>query len=80
MPARFIGGIESGMLKRPRKNSRIYSALAVVAGLVFLSFEIRRITLGDEEAWFWAIIGGLIVLLGLAGVLQRDPVENDRDP
>jgi hypothetical protein len=67
------------MLKQPRRNSRIYSALAVVAGLIFLGFEIRRLLLGDGEAWFWAIVGGLIVLLGMAGVLQRNQPENDPD-
>ena len=50
---------------------------ACLAGLAFLGFEIRRLSLGDNEAWFWIFVAGLIVLLGMVGVLQRNPPEQD---
>lgn len=61
------------MLNRPRKSWRLQSALALFCGLVLLAFEIRRIQAGDDEAWFWICVAGMIVLLGLAGVVQRQP-------
>jgi hypothetical protein len=56
------------MLQRPRKSWRLQSALAVVAGVGLLAFEMSRIQQGDKEAYFWAFLAGLMILLGIAGV------------
>ena len=57
------------MLQRPRKSWRLPSALAAIAGVGLFAFEYRRLQAGDTEAYFWIIVAGLIILLGLAGAL-----------
>jgi hypothetical protein len=41
----------------------------MVAGMALAAFEIRRLQQGDQEAWFWVCVAGLMAVLGLAGVL-----------
>jgi len=55
----------------PRKPKRVYSLLAAAAGAGLLAFELSRLQRSGPESWFWILVGGLMVVLGLFGVFQR---------
>jgi hypothetical protein len=59
------------MLKRPRTSKRLTSGLAVAAGVGLLAFEVGQIRKGDVEAYFWLLVGGLMLVLGLVGLFER---------
>jgi hypothetical protein len=42
--------------------------------VLLVAFELRRIAVGDNEAWFWLAVGALMAVLGTIGVFQR-PVD-----
>ena len=59
------------MLKRPRRSKRLSSGVAAAAGVGLLAFEVGRLRQGDAEAYFWLVVGALLVVLGLVGVFDR---------
>ena len=54
-----------------RKPRRLYSAAAAVGGVVLLVFELRRLHETGPEGWFWIMVAGLMIVLGMYGLLQR---------
>lgn len=61
-----------------KKPKRLYSAVAMLGGVVLLMFEISRWSVSSPEKWFWAMIAVLMIVLGLAGVLLPDPDNEGR--
>jgi hypothetical protein len=60
------------MLKRRRKPTRLFPALAVVAGAALAVFEVRLLWQGaGGEAWFWLGVAVLMLVLGTYGLLDR---------
>ena len=58
---------------KPRKPRRLYSAAAAVGGFTLLVFELRRLHETGAEGWFWLLVAALMIILGMIGVLHRDP-------
>ena len=56
-----------------RKPRRLYSAAATIGGLTLLVFELRRLHETGAEGWFWVFVAALMIVMGMIGLLQRDP-------
>lgn len=56
-----------------RKPRRLYSAAAAAGGVTLLVFELRRLHETGAEGWFWTLVAGLMIVMGLIGLLQHDP-------
>ena len=51
---------------KPRSR-RIFSAIALAAGLALVFFELRRdLAAGHVESWFWLAVGAAVILLAAA--------------
>ena len=53
--------------KRPVRR-KVFAAIALIAGLAMLGLELVRPPLGTTavEAWFWRVVGVLLVTLAVA--------------
>lgn len=60
------------MLQRPGKPKRTYSAIAVLFGIGLVVFEVRRYPKDGPEIWFWLVVAGLMIVLGLFGLFQKE--------
>ena len=60
-------------MPEPRRNpSRLFPALAVVAGAALAIFELRLIWQGSGgEVWFWLGVAVLMLVLGAFGLFDR---------
>ena len=55
-----------------RKPSRLFPALAIVAGAALAVFELRLLWQGaGGEAWFWLAVAVLMLVLGTYGLLDQ---------
>ena len=59
----------------------MFAVAAVVAGAAVLALEIPLLLAGkaSPDAWFWVIIAGLLLLLGLVDLLAPTPKKQDND-
>jgi hypothetical protein len=58
---------------RRRRFRKVGGVMAVVLGVLLIALE-RSEALGGAQqgvAWFWIVIGGLLVLVGLAELADR---------
>ena len=55
------------MIDKPKPRKTLFAAIAVVAGLLLVGSElVGRPGASAGERWFWAIVGVLLIVLGLA--------------
>jgi hypothetical protein len=59
--------------RRPRK---LYALAAIAAGAGVVAFELRKLPHLADEAYFWLIIAGLAILVGLVDLLAKPPDAN----
>jgi hypothetical protein len=50
---------------------KTWPVLALVAGAALVYFELSRDGGVTVENWFWLLVGGLAVILGLIDLIQR---------
>jgi hypothetical protein len=54
------------------QSRRIFSAVALVAGLSLVFFELRRaLAAGQVESWFWLAVGAAVILLAAAEFIPK---------
>ena len=65
------------MIEKPRPRKTLFAVICVVAGLLLVASEVvGRPGATSTERWFWAAIGVLLIVLGLAelaGWGRREP-------
>lgn len=69
----MAGGQPKPLTPTRRRMRKVGAVLAMVAGAALLVLE-RSDALGGERqgaAWFWIVIAALLILLGLAELLDR---------
>ena len=55
------------MLEKPRPRKTLFAAVAVASGVLLVGFEAAGKGGGSAgERWFWAVVGLLLIVLGLA--------------
>lgn len=57
---------------RRRRMRKVGAVLAIVAGLALVAIE--WLLMGEEQqgvSWFWIVVAGVLVMLGLAELLDR---------
>jgi hypothetical protein len=55
----------------PRRNRKLYAALAVTAGVALAAFELRPALAGNGEDVFWLLIAALLIAFGLAEAFAK---------
>ena len=59
-----------------RRTGKLFPALAVIGGVVLVVFEVGQIRRGaGGEVWFWLVVAGLMIVLGLFGLFDKPPAE-----
>jgi hypothetical protein len=59
-------------------SRRIFSGIALAAGLALVFFELRRaLAVGRVESWFWLTVGVLVILLAAAEFLPMARHDDD---
>ena len=65
------------MNKRIRWPTRLMPGLAVVAGIALGAFELR-VTRDAGVDWFWLLVAGMLIVLGMVGLFDAGPPSASR--
>ena len=57
----------------PRRGRRVFAGFATVLGLLLIGLEMRSLADNGSVGWFWLVVGGLLLLMGLAELLLPGP-------
>ena len=53
------------------KPRRIFGILALAAGIVLVMLELDSRRRGGEVSWFWLLVAGFAIVLGLFDIVAR---------
>lgn len=65
---------------RKRRNRKVFALAAIVAGSLVFLFELREFGKVGPEAWFWLLIAGLAILLGVVELVSRPARDGGNEP
>jgi hypothetical protein len=54
-----------------RRTVNTFSILALAAGILLILLEINTFRRVGEVAWFWLLVAGLMIGLGVAGLVDK---------
>lgn len=52
-----------------RRRHKLFAGFACAIGIVLITLEVRALAQNGSVGWFWLIIGGFLLLMGLSAFL-----------
>ena len=65
------------MIRKPR---RIFSTLALAAGILLILLEVNSYNRGGEISWFWIGVAAIAIALALYDLIAKPAQRSMRDP
>lgn len=59
------------MKREPKQGRRIFGILALAAGILLVTLEIGSYRQGAAVSWFWLLVAGLAIGLGLFDIAAK---------